>query len=356
MPTPEHSSTPNQAPTTYTQAELARELAEFDVDYQRDILGLDPSVITDPDAGIKAEVDKSKADREATNLPEQLNHTEQYQAQVEMLRQAGVVETLPSGAEGIIGIDGREYPIPTLEQVEAKLAERAELVETKAEQGFTKLLLVPFGMSLDKLVRKYGQALTRQADSSAGLVSSDGTSLELDKNTPVYVSYSWQGTDASGEMVYYPKDFTPDGHGGTTKSELIASGEAWQVMLVEDMVDIPANGAGQELAGRGQLEADTSPRGYLEILGSTPAYNGESGLTPEAWLTLALTRLDESGKVLDDWGGRGKVNYLLGAYNPLTGYLPFGYWARDGRQAFLVRADPGDADSVDGVRSAVRIF
>lgn len=289
---------------------------------------------------------------ELAAIIERLDLHGQYTQQQDILSNVNIIDINSQ----IEDINGNEHKMPTYEQVVEMLERNAELVEAKAEQGFTKLLIVPFGMPLAELVKAYGGELTGQADSPAGLKSSDGTSLELDKSNPVWMSDLWHdGVDTKGGTVYYPERFDSTDHGGKTKSELITAGEAWQVILVEDLADIPAGGTGEELAGRQQLEAGNNPREYLETLWTEDQYTSESGLTPEAWLTLALTRLHESGQVLDDYGGEGKGDYLLGAYSPSSGYLPYGYWSRGHQRASLDDADPVYGAPDDGCRSAVRI-
>src|SRR3989339_1517066 len=98
---------------------------------------------------------------EALEYAEEFYHLrEQYTSQVSLLEQAGILK------EGVIlGIDGNEYPIPTLEQIAVRLFERCKELETKHGQGFTKLLLVPFGMSLDSLQETLKQFLLKYKES-----------------------------------------------------------------------------------------------------------------------------------------------------------------------------------------------
>ena len=49
---------------------------------------------------------------------------EQYEKQVELMQRLGVVKSLESGEFGIEGIDGKEYPMPTPEQVNQRIEER----------------------------------------------------------------------------------------------------------------------------------------------------------------------------------------------------------------------------------------
>src|SRR3989339_1323250 len=84
----------------------------------------------------KEEIDPAKA----IEYGEKFYHLrKQYDSQVELLEEAGI---LKEGA--ILGIDGHEYPVPTLEQIASRLFERRETLKTKHDQGFTKLLLVHF--------------------------------------------------------------------------------------------------------------------------------------------------------------------------------------------------------------------
>ncbi len=47
-----------------------------------------------------------------------------------------------------MGADGREYPVPTLEQVQGLFAGNAELVRKKTAQGFDQLAMTPMAMPL----------------------------------------------------------------------------------------------------------------------------------------------------------------------------------------------------------------
>ena len=88
-----------------------------------------------------------------------LDLEKQYADQVDVLRSAKLLETFPDGQEGIIGIDGKPYPIPSYEQIMERIIAKKELFKTKAEQGFKKLILVPLGMPLSALISEYEQLL-----------------------------------------------------------------------------------------------------------------------------------------------------------------------------------------------------
>ncbi|HNS34262.1 MAG TPA: hypothetical protein PKG83_03550, partial [bacterium] len=81
------------------------------------------------------------------SLAETLRLKEQYLAQVKVLYQSGILENFPATKEhptpelGIVGIDGKEYPLPSYEDILDRLSnpETKELIEKKISQGFVKL-------------------------------------------------------------------------------------------------------------------------------------------------------------------------------------------------------------------------
>ncbi|HCB18808.1 TPA: hypothetical protein DEP34_00270, partial [Candidatus Uhrbacteria bacterium] len=213
---------------------------------------------------------------------------EQYTFQVSLLEQVGI---LKEGA--ILGIDGNTYPIPTLEQMASRLFERRETLKTKHDQGFTKLLLVPFGMSLDSLQETFEQFLLKY--------KKDNPTFDLDTNEPLWTGADYQGADIgnSPNLVYYPQSFTKEGHGGKTKAQILVEqaqgrwapasagvvGEkgvgtpGWTVHLLQPsnpsdphspgFASIPREGQGTpqgNLVPRPPLEANETSNEYLSIL------------------------------------------------------------------------------------------
>src|SRR3989339_1510849 len=160
---------------------------------------------------------------------------EQYDSQVSLLEQVGI---LKEGA--ITGIDGKIYPIPTLEQIAMRLFERRETLRTKHDQGFTKLLLVPFGMSLDILQETFKQFLLDYKQSHPF--------FDLDTNQPLWAWEEYRGADIgdSPRLVYEVGSFEDKNHGGKTKMEILEEEKntlgrvhgdrerkAWTVLLLQ---------------------------------------------------------------------------------------------------------------------------
>ncbi|MEI6478164.1 MAG: hypothetical protein WCO52_04215 [bacterium] len=285
----------------------------------------------------------------------------QFEGQIKILSDTHVIETLADGRLGIEGIDGKPYPVPELGAVEKLFTEARERFQAKIEQGFTKILLVPFGLSLDRLSQRFGETVLRHHQAGTLLATKKTPSdpdqpLELDENQPLWRWDQYNNADVSGVLTYDPEAFTANQ--GQTKTTLL-SGESplpgWRVVLVENLPNLPATGAGETINGRQQLEANKTPNEYLHLIKTEPAYTGESGLNPEEWLTYALSHLEETNQVIDDYQGNGKISYLLGAYFSAAEGVPAAVWDRAGRRAYLDRFEPDYRYPSVGARSAVRV-
>ncbi|MBI3627030.1 hypothetical protein HY224_03220, partial [Candidatus Uhrbacteria bacterium] len=198
--------------------------------------------------------------------------------------------------------------------------------------------------------------------------------LVLDENEPVYVWDEYNGADENGSLVYQPNELT-ENHGGKTKAEVLGSGKhAWKVLFIEDMPNIPREGKGVTKGGRKQIDTKggglnvaietgktiPSPAEYLKsVLAETKKQNGkyehEEGMTPEEQLIYAITHLEETNQVIDDYQGKGSVSYNLGAYFPASSAVPGSCWGRGGRQARLGGRDRDIRYSFCGIRPAVRV-
>ena len=269
-----------------------------------------------------------------------------YRTDIKLLRETGLLELLPqSETMGLLGIDGKEYPVPTLEKIQQELSKNKEIYETKLNQGFTSLQLTPLGSPLGKLTELLKQSLLKhhQDNKLFGLdFDAQGNStkvpLELDAINPLYVWDKLQDSDDNGSLFYYPKQFTKD-HQGKTKRQLLAELSlfpGWRVLLLEPNPVIPRQGKGQTIGSRPQLEAGQTPNDYLQTFSTNPTYAHEQGLTLEDWLARFLKRLHQENLVLNDYANNAdSLNYLLGAYHPSSGGVPGGVWYRGYRQAYL---------------------
>jgi hypothetical protein len=294
-------------------------------------------------------------------LVKNLDLFHQWENQIETLRKATILEELTDPDDiGILGIDGKGYPVPRYEDILERITiENIELLERKREAGFNLLLLVPFAKPLDSLIFLYKQALL-QKHKEGKLFSTDGKQLDL-VNEPIWVWEKYKKADTTGKLIYYPQEFS-DNHQGKTKQQLIDLGNAWEILLIEDLPDLPGKGEGLILnqkrnlkTSRIPLEAGKSPNKYLNILKTDPNYQGEQGFTPEVWFSYAFTSLLNRNLQIDDWLGQGKISYLLGSYFPAMLNVPNAGYDQSNPQVFLGENDSVVRDSDCDSRVSVKI-
>jgi hypothetical protein len=132
---------------------------EFDLEYEKAVETRNTARAKE----LKIEIERKMAELSEKLHPFErvLNLREQYESQREILQRTGILEKLSSGEMGIKGIDGKEYAFPTYQEMTKRMRENKEMLKTKIEQGFIKLLIVPFGMKLDDLIEKYKEVLWR---------------------------------------------------------------------------------------------------------------------------------------------------------------------------------------------------
>lgn len=306
---------------------------------------------------------------------------EQYETQKQIYESIGLLEKR-EGLLGMEGIDGKWYTFPSISEVHRRFFEKKEILDIKTDQGFTKLLIVPFGMSLKKFTETMEKTLRAHYAEMPDLanpgvmipdpkrtrlfaikknVSDPDESLRLSIARPLYVWDGYPDADTNGTLVYFPVVFDTDTkiHQGKTKQELLAGTEqGFQFLLIEANSNIPAEGT-NEIIGtrqpRKRLAAGDTPEAYLRALRTEPEYSSEQGLTPEAWMTQFLLHLEATNQVIDDDDGNGKENYNLGGWFPAALVVARGCWDRDVARARLSRDDPWDQYSNLGSRSAVMI-
>ncbi len=279
----------------------------------------------------------------------------EYDSCVSTLNRTGILTILPkSGSIGVTGIDGKEYPMPTREQVVKIFAHNRELVDRKVPHGFDCLELTPIAMPAPLLIdrmkaailkhAKEGQIYQTRRSSSDPLIS---VRVNAEKHVWIWDTLR-QVLDTDG-LVYFPKEYSIN-HRGQTKSEAVNNGyicafPGWSVGLVESLPIMPQQGLGKTLGGRKQLEAGSSPRDYLQTL-QTQAYQGETGKTLEDFITEFLTRLETTREVSNDRLD-GNALWLLGQYvkyvkQVKSGLVPTGWWHRDFGRVRLDAHRPGN--------------
>ncbi len=308
---------------------------------------------------------KSKEKNEAIFVTgvNSLKIKEQLATQVEILRKVGLLEVLTDGKTlGIWGVDNKEYKVPTFEEILRSMVSKKDLINKKTEQGFTKILLVPFGCPIEKIINKYTEALVAHHNTGQLLATKEKPDeedevLELDTSHPINIWSECKDGDIKNSFVYFPKTLQKDEHQGKTKIELlfIDPKNAWQIFLIEDMPNIPSANQGKKIGHRKQFEVGKTPIEYLETLQKDKSYQGEEGLTPEADLIYSLFWLEEKNQVMNDWQGKGNISCGLGAFLVPSNGVPWLSWDRDFKRADLWKLSVESVDPHIGPRTGVRI-
>lgn len=293
----------------------------------------------------------------------------------------------------VIERTGQKYPMPSWKEVQKILRkpENREIIKEKSAQGFTQMLLVPFGCDLQIMAQKF-KTRVKELDQSGlnpdgssnpnkGIFGAGGEKVEFgrdDDNDPVNI---WEGWDES-QMVYYPKIYDTENHGGLNKEDAIRINGAWQICFVEDlekMAVIPERADDQKdvIGGRRRMDRQGSfikadfkdnpnePRiseyksamDDKQKLINPNAYEYEIGFTPEKYLWMQLTSLlaKEKPILMDYENNEWRGTYLTECYNYALDRVPVAYWNGANRLISLGRDNPADRSDDCGARSSVDI-
>jgi hypothetical protein len=293
----------------------------------------------------------------------------EYARTITTLNRTGIVTLLPrSENSGVIGIDKKEYPVPTEEQLQEVFTRNKELVDQKMRQGFTRLQVTPIAMPVSHLIDRVKTAVLNHAAEGKIIRTKQHSQ---DPDIPVRVNsreqvWIWdrvrQALDTP-HLVYFPQAYTDHNHQGLTKEEVLQTTRlcavpGWSVGLIEPTPVMPGQGQGKVIGGRKQLEAYSAPRDYLQTL-RTPVYQGETGWTPEDFLTHFITQLETTNQVSHDRYDSNAL-WLLGSYMPdslpTPHIVPVGYWSRDaGRKMYVSAHRTGNRLRDWVARSMVRL-
>lgn len=322
----------------------------------------------------------------ATEFAERLfDLRNQYEFQAALLFKAGLVkkEVNTSGTEtGILvmtGIDNKDYPIPSYETIVSRIAEQKALLEIKGDQGFTKLILVPFGMRLDSIIERFREYLLayKKTYDKAHENETLPNVFRLNESDPISV-WKYHQADINSTMTYDPVSFG-ENYVGTTKDGILEWQRAdedpmigWRVLLLQKgengkgIREIPRRSNGL-IEGRHRqrydIEAGNSLTEYLEdrqfTLGNPHSpYDGEFDITLEEWFVIFMTHLEETGKMMDgNQNGAETLPYLIGAFFGASKSVPIIYWREDIGQIWMDRVMIRNStkDEKLGIRSAVRV-
>jgi len=277
---------------------------------------------------------------EQTPRSEELFHVErEYKRCIAALKDAGILSLLPISKKlGVIGVDGKEYPVPTKEQLLNLLEINSKLIHSKILQGFMHLLLTPMSISIPILIDRLKETIIKQTLGNKIYQTRRCNSdplipARVNAEKPVLIWETLRKAIEANELVYFPQEYSSN-PGGQNKFEIINNGSicavpGWSVGLVESLPFIPEEGKANTLGGRKQLTIGFSPREYLRILHTEP-YQGETGKTIEDFITEFLIRLTVTNEVSNDRYDDNAL-WLLGQYLKMKNesLVPTGWWHRD---------------------------
>ncbi len=249
---------------------------------------------------------------------EKLDLEKQYYEQGELMYESGLFNKSIDKVTGLPVIErfGEKYVMPSWETVKRMLIKNREMLLEKCEQGFTKMLIVPFGYDLNTMGIKFKEKLEEfdkaATDDSGGILDVKGDRVVFDRfadDYPADVGFPWR--DES--MRYYPEEYSEDS--GLSKEEAISEFGAWQICFVEDLKAVPALGTVK--GGRQQIDINNShlrfdvevdPQIFRDILSgkekelrNPKKYKYEKGYTAEQDLWMRLTYLLSDDHTLADY-------------------------------------------------------
>jgi len=262
----------------------------------------------------------------------------EYYDRVNELTHSGILTHLPiRDCMGILGIDGKEYPLPTLEQVVELFNRNKPLVEIKVKQGFNQLELTPIAISTTFLITQLTSAILKHA-AEENIFETKRTPLDtlipvrVNSQKQVWIWETLKQALETDQLVYFPQEFSTN-HRGMTKLETINNKHicaipGWSIGLIETFSIMLQPGESKTYCGRKQLETGLSPKEYLQILKSE-SYRGETGKTIEDFLTSFINHLETRNEVSYDVEDNNAL-WCLGQYLkvPYAELVPTGRWFR----------------------------
>lgn len=229
----------------------------------------------------------------------------EYKAQVALLKESGIAQRLEGGEYGVRDLISREKEVPSWEEVRHRLMKKKEILDGKFKQGFTQMLLVPFGMSLNQLMGVLGSNLIKFHEQ--GKLFSPQTKrtkeekklLHLDIDHPItFWGNAYKEGDRNKKLSYYLKAPNSPAKTWVIKGNCLLQGDnpCWQVLFLQKESFKPPRERSKRTGGRKDLGYGLSAEGFLKKMRGEE-YKYESALTPEDWIIKFLAHLYDTGEV-----------------------------------------------------------
>lgn len=260
-----------------------------------------------------------------------------YECCIDILIRCGIMEYLPITKKyGIYDINKTEYPAPSLNEITDLCKQNNILIDSKFQQGFTRLIITPLASPLNFLAKRLLAAITGHPGPIFQTEHDKYESFKPVRINSSKIVWVWQTLlDAfdTDNLEYFPITYTGDRKSQTKASVItnknICAVPGWSVAFIEDMPLMPLPGKGEIIGDRKQLETSQSPREYMQILRGKE-YHGETGMTIEDFITTFLIRLKKFHEVSNDISDSNAL-WCLGQYMqlPYADTVPTGRWHRD---------------------------
>lgn len=305
----------------------------------------------------------------------------QYETTIASYRELSFFETLSTGQEGIKDEQGREYGVPSLQEITKALRQNKEFFQEKfATMENPRVHITPFALSPRKMAEKYSELVEKKfieekVEGDVRIPDKDKTKLFGIKNKeplelePLELRKDKENvyfSDQLDDLLYF-SEWKKQGDavvskGGITKDEAIEQIGGFRVIILEDIPLAPEQGEGKLIEKEIKIKGKNKKVTRKQVEGGKDASEqyhelkelGEEGLVLEDYISYALLYLKENDIVLDD---DRKTNYYCRLLGNITasGNVPRAYWRRDDRQAILGRNVPEFRIEFCGVRPAVRV-
>jgi len=260
-------------------------------------------------------------------------------------------------------LDLAGFTLPTREELMAYLSDNPEFIEllkTKEQQGFTKMVIAPLELKpiIDKL-----DAQTKNQGGSERYLSDTWTAMLANESEIRYSATI--STDANGKDV---------AAGGETMDQMKAS--PWEhgilndclVSFVKERQNLLKSGDADETdsTGRKEIKGGLTPRAYLETYFSDKDsnYHGEDAMLPQEWLALFADDLYQkyvkdnrqmpAGTSVTDLLDTQTATWFTSTHLPGRERLPYAIWGSGDRYLYFNGNRPVDTSAYLAPRPSVR--
>ncbi len=266
-------------------------------------------------------------------------------------------------------LDLAGFTLPSKEELMAYLSDNPEFIEllkTKEQQGFTKMVIAP--LELKPLIDKLNEQVMTQG------------------GTATYLSETWAGGSSKGGLltdeskIQYLATMSKDAAGndaitgGQTMAQMKASPESFGILngclvsFVKERQNLLKSGDSDEIdsTGRKEIKGGLTPRAYLETYFSDkdPHYQGEDAMLPQEWLALFADDLYQkyvkdnrampTGSPVTDLLDAQTATWFTSTHLPGREILPYAFWSSDYRRLYFHGCRPDDANGYLAPRPSVR--